>query len=147
MPQMPGERGLFLYSSTGKFPTNAGKRSLPHTALQANPSQLQSRGSRETFIPAAVLPRTDLTIFNAFSLIDNNCFIYLPLSSRNNSLLNIYNNFNNMIHSNFKMNGEANYTAPTCETVELDTNATICYGSEGTFGINPWEDENLGLDF
>lgn len=73
----------------------------------------------------------------------------MPNLSRNNSLLNIYNNFNNMIHSNFKMNGEANYTAPTCETIELDTNATICQGSgsEGTFGINPWEDENLGLDF
>lgn len=52
-----------------------------------------------------------------------------------------------MIHSYFKMNGEANYTAPTCETIELDTNATICQGSEGTFSINPWEDENLGLDF
>lgn len=54
-----------------------------------------------------------------------------------------------MIHSNFKMNGEANYTAPTCETIELDTNATICQGSgsEDTFSINPWEDENLGLNF
>ena len=52
-----------------------------------------------------------------------------------------------MIQSNFKMNGEANYTAPTCETIELDTNATICQGSEGTFSINPWEDEDLGLDF
>lgn len=52
-----------------------------------------------------------------------------------------------MIHSDFKMNREANYTAPTCETIELDTNATICLGSEGKFGINPWEDENLGLDF
>lgn len=73
----------------------------------------------------------------------------MPNLSRNNSLLNIYNNFNNMIHSDFKMNGEANYTAPTCETIELDTNATICQGSgsEGTFSINPWEDENLGLDF
>ena len=62
-------------------------------------------------------------------------------------MLNIYNILNNMIHSDFKMNGEANYTAPTCETIELDTNATICLGSEGTAGINPWEDENLGLDF
>lgn len=145
---MPGKRSLSPDNATGN-PTNTKKRSLPHTALQANPPQLQSRGSREIFIPAAVLPRTDLTIFSAFSLIDNNCFIYLPNLSRNNSLLNIYNNFNNMIHSNFKMNGEANYTAPTCETIELDTNATICQGSgsEGTFGINPWEDENLGLDF
>lgn len=71
----------------------------------------------------------------------------MPNLSRNNSLLNIYNNFNNMIHSNFKMNGEANYTAPTCETIELDTNATICQGSETTFGIDKWDNEDLGLDF
>ena len=52
-----------------------------------------------------------------------------------------------MIHSDFKMNGEANYTAPTCATIALDTNATICQGSEATFGIDQWKDEDLGLDF
>ena len=52
-----------------------------------------------------------------------------------------------MIHSAFKMHGGAIYTAPTCETIELDTNATICQGSEVTFGIDQWNNEDLGLDF
>ena len=68
MPQMPGKRSLFLYSPTGKFNTNAKEKvSSPDGTTSkcppANSPQLQSRGSREIFIPAAVLPRTDLTVF------------------------------------------------------------------------------------
>ena len=50
MPQMPNA-------------TNARKKVSSHTALQANFPQLQSRGSRELFIPVAVHARMDLTIF------------------------------------------------------------------------------------
>lgn len=52
-----------------------------------------------------------------------------------------------MIHSEYSKMGGAEYSAPACECVGLDTNSTICLGSAGEFGIDPWEDENLGLDF
>ena len=61
--QMPGKRSLSPDSTTGN-PTNTRKKKpLPQTAPSANSPQPQSRGSREIFIQAAVLPRMDLTIF------------------------------------------------------------------------------------
>ena len=81
MPQMAGERSLFprrnhrqiphKCQEKGLFPRqhyrksnkHQKKRPLPKTAPSANFPQPQSRGSREIFIQAAVLPRMDLTIF------------------------------------------------------------------------------------
>ena len=63
MPQMAEERSLFPRQHYRKSNKHQKKRPLPKTAPSANSPQPQSRGSREIFIQAAVLPRMDLTIF------------------------------------------------------------------------------------
>ncbi len=48
-----------------------------------------------------------------------------------------------------KLGGGVEYTAPICKFVELDTNATICQGSngDGTYSIDDWTTDDSGLEF
>ena len=52
-----------------------------------------------------------------------------------------------MNNTEISKRGGVSYIAPKCETIELDTQSTICQGSAGRFDINPWENDDLGLDF
>lgn len=53
-----------------------------------------------------------------------------------------------MNYTDLQKRGGVGYTAPICEFVELDTNATICQGSgERTFGIDDWDEDDSGLTF
>ena len=46
------------------------------------------------------------------------------------------------------LNGGVRYDAPACELIELDTNVTICAGSQGSMGIDPLGGPlDTGLDF
>ena len=45
------------------------------------------------------------------------------------------------------LNGGVKYDTPTCELIELDTTATLCQASTGTFTLPTWEEDNLGLEF
>lgn len=45
------------------------------------------------------------------------------------------------------MGGSEIYTSPKCETIEFDAVTTICTGSEGTFSLPVWGEDDLGLDF
>lgn len=46
------------------------------------------------------------------------------------------------------MEGSKIYTSPKCETIEFDAVTTICAGSEGSMGIDPWGDPfDTGLVF
>ena len=48
----------------------------------------------------------------------------------------------------FIARGGVSYIAPECELIELESNVTICTGSQGTMGIDPWGDPfDTGLDF
>ena len=41
--------------------------------------------------------------------------------------------------------GKIDYSAPECEVLNLDTDTAICQASQ--FGIDPWKEDDLGLDF
>ena len=41
--------------------------------------------------------------------------------------------------------GKTDYSAPKFEVLNLDTDTAICQASQ--FGINPWEDDEYGIDF
>ena len=44
--------------------------------------------------------------------------------------------------------GKIDYSAPECEVLNLDTDTAICQGSgAGTFGLDDWNTDDLGLDF
>ena len=58
-----GKEASSPHGTTGKFLANARKKPFPAQHHQQIPRSRIPRGSRELFIPAAVLPRTDLTIF------------------------------------------------------------------------------------
>ena len=48
----------------------------------------------------------------------------------------------------FIARGGVSYIAPECELIELESNVTICTGSQGSMGIDPWGDPfDTGLDF
>lgn len=49
--------------------------------------------------------------------------------------------------STILMGGSGKYTSPKCETIEFDAVTTICTGSEGTFVLPAWEEDDLGLNF
>lgn len=49
------------------------------------------------------------------------------------------------VFENFKRGG-VSYSSPVCEVVELDFDATICQQS-GSFTIDKWHDDDLGLNF
>ena len=42
--------------------------------------------------------------------------------------------------------GKIDYSAPECEVLNLDTDTAICQGS-GAFGVDKWNEDDLGLDF
>ena len=60
---IPYHRRVFPRTECAECQKCQGKEASYSTVPRANSPQLQSRDCRGLFIPAAVLPRTDLTIF------------------------------------------------------------------------------------
>lgn len=55
---------------------------------------------------------------------------------------------NIMIYTDLQKLGGAEYTAPACELINLETSASVCQSGDPRFGIDDWnEDEDSGINF